>query len=566
MLGKKSETREKGVALLVILFIVMTVTVISLGFLSRSDVELSCGQNMVIHTQMDYLAESGLEHAKGLILNPQDIASEYWTGATAQQLAVESDDYYDVNVVKLGECNYQITSKAYREKNGEQFGCSNLMAELRLDPCIAFWSGAGIYIHNRMNIVGDVYCDGALVNAGTIDGDSFANTLTGNAITGRLKQTADLSLNWPALTFSNLTGNYTKQVLPAGNLNAVVLNTSASIFYFPGDFTIKDNVVINRGLAINGNLIIQGSGNVITAAKNAPAVYVSGNLIINNGSGITINGITIVDGKIQMPMDNSALTVNGALFTKQGVDYYVTDYSSKTNNGTLIGQPKWAQGTINGCVNFDGVDDYINMGVMSNVIINTKLTVSANIKVNAFDRNCQAIVTRGDSSWRLQRYSDTNRIEFALTDTLGISHKVIGNINVNDGSWHHVVGVYTNNPGIMYLYVDGILDNSAIALLATIKNDGAEVFIGENSGNRGRYWNGLIDDVRVYNINLAQSDLANIQNITNNLCGNWKMDWANNSTNIIASPAKSAIYTWPAGTKEQWSPAADAFYKSIQRQ
>ena len=71
MRNKKYKTHRRGVALLVVLFVVMVITILSLGFLSRSDGELACGQNMVIRTQMDYLAESGLEHAKGLILRKQ---------------------------------------------------------------------------------------------------------------------------------------------------------------------------------------------------------------------------------------------------------------------------------------------------------------------------------------------------------------------------------------------------------------------------------------------------------------------------------------------------------------
>ena len=125
--------------MLVVLLIVMAVTVLSLGFLSRSDVELACGANMGLRTQNDYLAESGLEHARGLILNPQEIDSNYWSGETRQQLVAGSGDYYDVQVLKLGQCNYQITSEAYRESNGQEIGRSRLQAELRLDPCIAFW-------------------------------------------------------------------------------------------------------------------------------------------------------------------------------------------------------------------------------------------------------------------------------------------------------------------------------------------------------------------------------------------------------------------------------------------
>ena len=66
MIRTKCKNSCKGAALLVVLFIVMAITVLSLGFLSASDMELACGQNMILRTQMDYLAESGLEHARGL--------------------------------------------------------------------------------------------------------------------------------------------------------------------------------------------------------------------------------------------------------------------------------------------------------------------------------------------------------------------------------------------------------------------------------------------------------------------------------------------------------------------
>ena len=53
-----------GVVLLAVLILIMVITVLSLGFLSRSDVELACGRNMVLKEKMDYLAESGFEREK----------------------------------------------------------------------------------------------------------------------------------------------------------------------------------------------------------------------------------------------------------------------------------------------------------------------------------------------------------------------------------------------------------------------------------------------------------------------------------------------------------------------
>jgi hypothetical protein len=146
MKAKRNTTNRQGLALLVVLFIVMTVTIVSLGFLSRSDVELACGKNMILRTQMDYLAESGLEHARGLLVNPPDPNLGYWAGADGLQIVEDSNDYYDVDVIQLpldpcdpNVCDYEITSTAYRDRNGVRVGESILKAELHIDPNTAYW-------------------------------------------------------------------------------------------------------------------------------------------------------------------------------------------------------------------------------------------------------------------------------------------------------------------------------------------------------------------------------------------------------------------------------------------
>jgi hypothetical protein len=58
------------VALLLVLLIIMAITILSLGFLSRCDTELACGRNMLLRTQMDQLADSAWA-CQGLILHPR---------------------------------------------------------------------------------------------------------------------------------------------------------------------------------------------------------------------------------------------------------------------------------------------------------------------------------------------------------------------------------------------------------------------------------------------------------------------------------------------------------------
>jgi cytoskeletal protein CcmA (bactofilin family) len=333
MSAKKYKTSRQGAALLVVLFIVMVITIASLGFLSRSDVEFACGQNMVLRTQMDYLAESGLEHARGLILNPQDVVSEYWTGATGQQLIAGSDDYYDVNVVKLSECNYQITCDAYREKMGEKVGRSSLRAELRLNPCIAFWTCGDTIISSNTTINGDVYCNGSLTNNGIIDGDVFASgTVTGANIAGRKNElVSQAPVVWPDLVSSHFSPTYyigstsysAEEIVdanhPMGSFIPSVGNL-AGVRYRSGDLEISNGVHIQGMLVVTGNLRITGANNDITAVKNFPALLVNGEVLIGEGGTLLVNGLAQIDQKIVIDANavNADIDVIGGLFIDNG--------------------------------------------------------------------------------------------------------------------------------------------------------------------------------------------------------------------------------------------------------
>ena len=58
--------------------------------------------------------------------------------------------------------------------------------------------------------------------------------------------------------------------------------------------------------------------------------------------------------------------------------------------------------------------------------------------------------------------------------------------------------------------MDGTLDVSSNAIGGLIKINDHPVLIGENSEAPKRFWNGLIDDVRVYNYGLSADEVAAI--------------------------------------------------------
>lgn len=353
---KSNRLHRSGTALLVVLIIVMAITILSLGFLSRSDVELACGENMILRTQMDYLAESGLEHARGLILNPQDVSSEYWTGAEALQL-VSGNDYYDVNVVKLGEYNYQITCDAYRMKNGERIGSSRLTGELRLDPTVAFLCQGLWRSELQTTINGDMYCDGDVKGQASVNGDVFATgTITELYVEGRKNENVTQApITWPGLDINDFSSTYyyestgySVQNVGSDSYSNCTFGSASSeppeVFYCSGDIEFAGGVTINGMLVVDANLTISdansSSTNVITAGKNFPALLVGGEVLAENGAKLEVNGLMQINGMIYVnpTAENVNISVLGGLFMTNGNINGLND-SSPLNSLTITAAP-----------------------------------------------------------------------------------------------------------------------------------------------------------------------------------------------------------------------------------
>ena len=198
----------------------------------------------------------------------------------------------------------------------------------------------------------------------------------------------------------------------------------------------------------------------------------------------------------------------------------------------LIGltQSIFAQGT---CLEFSNTEsDRVEIPDESAFDFTTSMTVECWINVTSFTTNWQAIVTKGDNSWRLQRYNDTDSLCFHLTNV----HYLNGSTSVNDGQWHHVAGTFDGSE--MCLYIDGNLDAS-YATGGTIANSNYPVWIGGNAGVNGRSFNGKIDEVRIWDYAKSQTEIQNDMynyDIDNthphwtNLVGYWKFDEGSGQT------------------------------------
>ncbi len=194
------------------------------------------------------------------------------------------------------------------------------------------------------------------------------------------------------------------------------------------------------------------------------------------------------------------------------------DYSN-SGIGTVAGQARGGAtivadsgGGLKGASNvlkLYGNDEYVKVGNDDVGDITSVITVAAWVKSDGTNWSDAGIVTRG-YNWRLYVAGSANGTIQAM-DTQPQGSKARGGVNINDGQWHHVAGVYDGTQYI--LYVDGVQDGPAVLATGLIAQTTSHKFtIGafERSGDVSKFYDGYIDDVRVYNEAL---DAAAIQAI-----------------------------------------------------
>jgi hypothetical protein len=154
-------------------------------------------------------------------------------------------------------------------------------------------------------------------------------------------------------------------------------------------------------------------------------------------------------------------------------------------------------------LDLDGSNDFVEIPNEALYDFTNQFTVETWIKADIFDKNWQAIVTKGDNSWRLHRSNNTQKINFAINGGGGADN-INSQTDIVYGQWYHLAGVYTGTQ--LRLYVNGVLEASSNTT-SIVNNNAFKVLIGENAQATGRQFNGQIDEVRIWNVARTQQQI-----------------------------------------------------------
>jgi len=190
------------------------------------------------------------------------------------------------------------------------------------------------------------------------------------------------------------------------------------------------------------------------------------------------------------------------------------------NDGTLQYGPAWTTGQVDGGLDFDGVDDIINVGAPATLddIFNGGGTVTAWIYPRGWGANDSGRVVdkwnNNTNGWLFTLYGGNQSlmVQRGFSGAFGNWHTPAGSIDLD--SWQHVAVVYddssdANDPA---LFINGV-PQTVTEWYTPSGTPGSDAGIVLNIGDRTvgstrRTFDGILDDVRIYDRILDLPEIA----------------------------------------------------------
>jgi len=232
---------------------------------------------------------------------------------------------------------------------------------------------------------------------------------------------------------------------------------------------------------------------------------------------IYIGGDAFISGILDNPYIDAYSSDYGLVLYlpfEEGTGTSVYDESPYGNDGTVYGTlsgtvygASWVDGKYGKALSFD-VSDYVKVPHDDSLDLSAEFTISAWFKTTVVS-GYRGLVSYDDEtvdnniSYMIY-LPNSNAIRGRIAD--GSASKYVTVSGTSDGEWHHVVFVVTSDQ--ILLYVDGSLgDSTPRTINPRISPD--------NTLKVGRYrtmdsWDGLIDEVRIYNRVLNEEEIQQL--------------------------------------------------------
>jgi hypothetical protein len=215
------------------------------------------------------------------------------------------------------------------------------------------------------------------------------------------------------------------------------------------------------------------------------------------------------------------------------------DSSGNGNDGVLVGNPVWrpASGWMGGALDFDG-RSFVKVAQANRLnFAPGSFSVSTWVCPREVSGRAQTLVEYDRSS------PTGNRFGMWITTNGQFLFRVGSNTyssqqSLKAGAWYLLTGVYDSNTRLIQLYVNGQLDRLGSQSLGYATPMVSKLTIGVRGSEDTEFFNGLLDDMRIYGSALSAQAVQSLFQIAGN-------------DNAVAGALDAAGSTW------QWTELFD---------
>lgn len=453
-------------------------------------------------------------HVNGHLWNPALAGTGYLLASSLDNFADLYDGYINEAISFKGNANGGLNAAIYTQITDVENECNGLMTYDRLvkpDPNRILLSNQKART-GQLNVTtvvptSQIIPQTWLYTTNAPPSNWYASNFNASAWSTGLAGfgTADPNVT-PNTPWTTLGYIYLRRTFNPGALTAQEISNLVFTVYHDENVTIY----------VNGVLAASASGYSTTYVPLAMTPQGQAAIVPNGTNVLAVSCLQTTGGQfIDVGISSETLVADAFTVPEDYIGYWpldatsgnvAVDASGNGNNGTVVGAAWSPNGKINGCLNFDGVDDYVQIAN----------TVSNDFSMAFWVKTAQSAGTGQwwQGSGLLDGFTAPSKSDFGTSlsgDDFAFGDgapdtSILSTTPIADGAWHQCVATRVQSTGALNLYVDG---NWQAAGAGATNSLTAPAFIRFGSLQSGAgFFNGSLDDVRIYTRALGSNEIT----------------------------------------------------------